>query len=196
MISDSSNDDYADYLHQRSAPLWKRVLNVQAPYRWNLRRLKPGYMLEVGCGIGRNLSHIDGNGVGVDPNKACVRAATLKGLTAYTDVDFATSPHAAPHSFDSLLVSHVLEHMSEAEAEALLAAYVGFVKPGGKIILITPQELGFATDPTHVNFADFACMRGIAGRVGMRVVSEFSFPFPRTFGKFFRYNEFVLLAEV
>ena len=32
---------------------WKQRLDVQAPYRWNLRRLHPGLTLDVGCEIGR-----------------------------------------------------------------------------------------------------------------------------------------------
>ena len=33
----------------------RRMLPTQAPYRWNLRRLRLGRVLDVGCGVGRNL---------------------------------------------------------------------------------------------------------------------------------------------
>ena len=55
---------------------WKQWLDVQAPFRWNLRRLDPGFTLDIGCGIGRNLLHLPRQGVGVDTNEHCVRAAT------------------------------------------------------------------------------------------------------------------------
>ena len=47
---------------------WKKLLDVQAPYRWNLQRLKLGLTLEIGCGIGRNLMHLKGQGIGIDHN--------------------------------------------------------------------------------------------------------------------------------
>jgi len=59
---------YADRLESRAASRWRKYLGVQLPYRWNLRRLRLGFVLDVGCGVGRNLAHLDGNGVGVDPN--------------------------------------------------------------------------------------------------------------------------------
>ena len=46
---------YADRLRRKEDARWKQVLDVQAPYRWNLRRQELGRTLDVGCGIGRNL---------------------------------------------------------------------------------------------------------------------------------------------
>ena len=51
---------------------WKKALNVQAPYRWNLRRQRLGRTLDVGCGIGRNLETLDPGSVGVDHNEHSV----------------------------------------------------------------------------------------------------------------------------
>ena len=67
-MSESLTDAYADRLKARLV-WWKRALDVQAPYRWNLRRLKPGFMLDVGCGLGRNLELVLGVCVVVDPYK-------------------------------------------------------------------------------------------------------------------------------
>src|SRR3989337_1898945 len=82
-LSDTSSDEYAERLVERQRVWWKRALNVQAPYRWNLRRLGLGRVLDVGCGIGRNLAALDGNGVGVDHNKSCVPVVRSLGLVAY-----------------------------------------------------------------------------------------------------------------
>jgi hypothetical protein len=63
------------------------------------------------------------------------------------------------------------------------------------VILITPQEAGQRSDPTHVVFLDFHAMRRLLGGLGWRVVTERSFPLPRRAGRAFRYNEFVVVAE-
>jgi 2-polyprenyl-3-methyl-5-hydroxy-6-metoxy-1,4-benzoquinol methylase len=175
---------------------WKRLLDVQAPYRWNVRRLRLGRTLDVGCGIGRNLAHLGGAGVGVDHNASSVAVARQRGLEAYPADEFLAGPMAAPRSFDSLLAAHVVEHMTESDAIDLLRIYLPFVRPGGKAVLITPQERGYATDATHVRFCGFPEVAALCAAVGLVVVRQFSFPFPRIVGRVFPYNEFVTLARV
>ena len=67
--------DYAARLQTLEQARWKQLLDVQAPYRWNIRRLELGRTLDVGCGLGRNLAHLDGRGVGVDHNPASIVVA-------------------------------------------------------------------------------------------------------------------------
>ena len=188
-------DDDAAYTERLVGSRWKPTALVQAPYRWNIRRLDLGYTLDVGCGIGRNLEHLDGNGVGVDTNPHSVAAARQRGLTAYAADEFPTSPDATPESYDSLLFAHVLEHMTNAEAEALVGDYLSYLKPGGKVVIIVPQETGYASDPTHVEFVDEASLDRIQSRNGIEPISIASFPFPRATGKVFRHNETVALAR-
>jgi SAM-dependent methyltransferase len=191
---DSTSASYAAYLKSADAPLWRRLLDVQLPYRWNLRRLQPGFTLDVGCGVGRNLRHLNGHGVGVDPNLACVAEARLAGFEAYTPEDFAIQADLQDVKFDSLLVSHVLEHLPFDAGVDLVRRYLPYVKPAGKIILITPQERGFQSDPTHVEFMDLAKLRRLATSLDLKVARAYSFPFPRFAGPFFPYNEFLLVA--
>jgi 2-polyprenyl-3-methyl-5-hydroxy-6-metoxy-1,4-benzoquinol methylase len=183
-------DQYAERLVRLQTPLWKRVLDVQAPYRWNLRRLKPGRMLDVGCGIGRNLAHVPG-AVGVDPNEACVLAARARGLEAYTPAQF----NQPPASFDSLLIAHVLEHLTRAQADQLVGDYLGYLKPGGRLILITPQERTFALDATHIWFVDFEVLAGLVADWGLTLEQSYSFPLPRWAGKLVPHVEFVVTAR-
>lgn len=184
---------YAQRLQRLSARggRLRRVLDPQRPYRWNLRRLQPGFVLDIGCGIGRNLAHLDGNGVGVDHNLDCVAACRDDGFEAFTADEFAASEYCVDNRFDSMLFSHVLEHMTEDEAVALIDAHLRFVRPEGKIIVITPQERGQRSDSTHVVFVDPAAVRRIAGALNLRVDSIGSFPFPRFAGRAFTHNETV-----
>lgn len=188
-------DDYTRRLTRLSGSRWKQVLGVQAPYAWNLRRLRPGRVLDVGCGLGRNLAHLRGEGVGVDHNPTSVAAARASGLTAFVPAEFLASPHAREGAFDSLLVAHVLEHLQEAEADELLETYLPFVKPDGAVIVITPQERGFASDPTHVRFVDAQRAQAHLAAAGVQRDRDFSFPFPRWAGRLFPYNEFVVVGR-
>src|SRR5262245_7515058 len=104
--------EYTERLLRLQSVRWKRVLDVQAPYRWNLRRLEPGFTLEIGCGIGRNLLHLRGNGVGTDTNPYSIEVCRSRGLTAFTPAEFAETEYAAPGTFETILFSHVAEHMT------------------------------------------------------------------------------------
>ena len=94
--------DYAERLSRTAS--WKRWLNVQAIYRWNLRRLDPGVTLDIGCGIGRNLAHLPEQSVGIDVNEHCVREASTRGLTAFTPDEFRRSKYNRLGRFDAILL--------------------------------------------------------------------------------------------
>ena len=192
-MSGTIDPKYADRLERLSGLWWKRVLDVQRPYRWNLRRLGLGRTLEVGCGVGRNLKSLQAGSVGIDHNPQCVEAAKSQGLAAYTPEEFFCSPNSS-EQFDSLLLAHVLEHVAAPEADALLGTYLSFLRPGGQVVMITPQEAGYRSDPTHVRFVDFHGLRVHAEHVGVAVSRIYSFPFPRWVGRYFPYNEFVCVA--
>jgi SAM-dependent methyltransferase len=192
----TSGDDYAKRLVRLQTARWKQWLDVQAPFRWNLKRLDPGFVLDVGCGIGRNLLHFPTRGVGVDTNEECVRVARARGLTAFTPAELRQSPeYNRPSRFDTILFAHVAEHMSEDHAVALLTEYEPLLRPGGRLIMISPQEAGFKSDKTHVEFMDFTRLSSIAERLGFERQRAFSFPFPRWAGRLFTYNEFVVVSR-
>lgn len=192
---DTESAGYARRLVALEKVWWKRLLDVQAPYRMHLRRLKLGFVLDVGCGLGRNLAHLGkGLGVGVDHNAQSIALARSRGLEAFTVEQFDASPYARADSFDSILLSHVVEHMPEAAAVGLLAGYCRFLRPGGRIVLITPQEAGYRSDPTHVHFVDFGKAATMLRKARLELHRQYSFPLPRSLGRLFRYNEFVTIG--
>jgi SAM-dependent methyltransferase len=194
--ADTRDASYTERLTRLESVWWKRLLDVQAPYRWNLRRLSLGMTLDVGCGLGRNLVNLGGHGVGVDHNEASVRAARDRGLVAMTPEQFRGSDYAVAGRFDSLLLAHVAEHLSEEQGVALLNEYIGYVRPGGRVVVICPQERGYTKDASHVRFLDVAAMSALCEKVGASVERAYSFPFPRPAGRVFPYNEFVVIARV
>jgi SAM-dependent methyltransferase len=193
-MDDTRSEDYATRLDRREGARWKRLLNVQAPYRWNLRRLDLGFTLDVGCGIGRNLAGLDG--IGVDHNSFAVDLARRRGFTAFTTEEFGRSEFAVAERFDSMLLAHVVEHMVASEARDLLGSYLPYVRPGGRVVLIAPQEAGFRSDPTHVEFMDHGALRALLEANQLRVVREYSFPLMRAAGRILRHNEFVSVGLV
>lgn len=195
IVQDTKDSDYTDILLKKQTVWWKKLLDVQAPYRWNLRYLKTGLTLEIGCGIGRNLIHLEGQGVGIDHNLPSVKFARKQGLTAFTPEEFQTSEFNILQHFDSLLLAHVAEHMTQLEAVALLERYTPFLKPGGRLIMIAPQEAGYRSDSTHIEFIDFAKLTQINTQLGFTILREYSFPFPRFIGRFFTYNEFISISR-
>lgn len=193
--SETAGAEYAARLARLDQSRWRRVLNVQAPYRWNIRRLKLGRVLDVGAGLGRNLAHLANDSVGVDHNADSVAVARGRGLTAFTSAEFPSSGYAVPGAFDSLLFAHVIEHVSREYGVQLVREYLPYLKPGGMVCFITPQERGYASDATHVTFTDFEALDRLARATGLSPVRHYSFPLPRAAGKVFTYNEFVLLAR-
>jgi SAM-dependent methyltransferase len=193
---DTRGDDYASRLITKPQAWWKRALRVQALYQWHLRRHRLGRTLDIGCGVGRNLVSLEPGSVGVDHNEAAVRHARGLGLTALTSEEFLTSTHATPASYDSLLVAHVVEHMTPLEAQELVRSYVPFLRPGGSVLFICPQERGYRSDPTHVTWTTAADLTRLARECGLVPVRARSFPLARPVGKIFTYNEFVVRARL
>jgi len=192
--SDTQDQIYTEQLIKKQKAWWKRLLDVQAPYRWNLRRLKLGFTLDIGCGIGRNLIHIKGNGVGIDHNSQSVEICRKQGLKAFTPKEFQVSRFNKPKIFDSILLAHVAEHMKQQQAITLLETYLPLLKSNAKVIIICPQEAGYKSDSTHIEFIDFRKLHNINNQLGLTVQLEYSFPFPRFFGRYFTYNEFITVS--
>jgi 2-polyprenyl-3-methyl-5-hydroxy-6-metoxy-1,4-benzoquinol methylase len=173
----------------------RRLLDPQRPYRWNIRRLGLGRVLDIGCGVGRYLAHLDGNGIGVDHNPTSIATARARGLTAYTTDEFPSSADARAEAFDSLLFAHVLEHLTLPDADDLVREYLPYVRPDGQVVVICPQERGQRSDATHVTFLPAAEIEQLLGRCGLQVERTMSFPFPRRVGRWFTHNETIVIGR-
>ncbi len=202
--ADTTGQAYTDRLTTLEQARWKQLLDVQAPYRWNLcRLLGERRVLDVGCGIGRNLAHLGAGSVGVDHNKHSVLTCRDRGLTAYTVTEFLSSPPDQHRRFGGLLAAHLVEHLPPGGAADVLAPYLGYLDGGrdggpdspARIVLICPQQRGFASDPTHTVYFDHGRLAQLCAELGLVVDRQFSFPFPDWMGRVFTYNEFVTVAH-
>lgn len=192
----STDSAYTRRLQRLSGRRWKRL--VPNPYRWNIRRLATGRVLDVGCGIGRCLDFVRPRGVGVDPNETAIAVCKENGHEAYTPADFATAyaTREPVRQFNTLLCSHVLEHLDEGTGVELIRTYLPHLAAGARILLITPQERGQQSDTTHVRFMDAAALTRLVAQCGLELERIASFPFPRSFGRWFVYNETVTTARM
>lgn len=192
----TESTEYAERLQRLAGARWKRLLNVQAPYRRRLRRYNLGVTLDVGCGIGRNLPALTEGSHGVDHNPDSIRFAHGLGLSACTTDYLVAYPDHHVGRYDSLLFAHVLEHMTRAEGEALVGEYLRYLKPGGRVLLICPQERGYRSDETHVEYLDGADLQGMAREAGLIPEPPSSFPLPKRAGRWFTYNETHVLSRL
>lgn len=186
---------YTARLEARSGAMWKRLIGAQIPYRNHIRRIADGNVLDIGCGIGRNLEHLGGRGVGVDLNPHSVEAARRRGLEAYLADEFDSSSRATPAGYRTLLFAHVVEHMDIDEAKDLVNHYLSYLEPGGRVIVIVPQQAGFESDETHVSPIGPSELSDIANANELIVERVYSFPFPAWVGRFFTHNETVALMR-
>lgn len=191
----TEGSDYTTRLKRVGGQRWKQVLDVQRPYRWNARRLLGDrHVLDVGCGIGRNLAHLSPNAVGVDHNASSIAECRSLGLEAYTTDEFFGDFDRHRGAYTGLIAAHLVEHMRPDQAVEVLTSYAEALAPRSVAVLICPQEKGYASDATHVSFTDLDGLAAVAEQCGWTPQRAFSFPFPRAAGKLFRYNEFVLVA--
>lgn len=195
-VAATAEKDYADRLNRLQGKRWKKLLNVQLPWKLHIKKLDLGRTLDVGCGNGRNLTYLRSDSVGVDHNPYSVQTARSIGGNAFTDAEFfASAALTAPGGFDSILAAHLIEHLTPTEAREVIGMYLPALKPGGRVVFFTPQERGYASDPTHIAFTGFDELRQLCTDLGLVRARHYSFPFPRFLGKLFIYNEFIVIAE-
>ena len=194
-MTSATDPEYAARLVELQGAKWKRLLRVQEPYKRVISRYCQGQVLEIGAGIGRNLRNLDGRAVGIDTNAEAVDFCRAQGFRAYTPQSFIGSPDDRPGSYDALLLAHVLEHVEEDVGNRLISDYLGYLKPGGTVMLICPQERGYESDDTHIRWVDFDGLEAHRMANNLETVRSFSFPFPRVLGRVFVYNEFVLVLR-
>ena len=126
--------------------------------RW-VGLFQPGEkVLEIGCGEGIFLEllkerGIESEGVDFDPEK--VRTGQRRGLTIHC-ANAEEYLKEKDSSFDGIMMSHIIEHLPPNVLIELLAECLNALKPGGRLIIISPNisnpavQENFWLDVTHV----------------------------------------------
>ncbi len=146
--------------HRGPRSLITERLNVYLPFiRWVLQTYPEGQAIDLGCGRGEWLELLVNEGfipTGVDLDEGMLEACKQLGLPA-VKAD-ALELLSKTESNSQLVVSafHVVEHISFEQLRNLVSQAMRVLKPGGLLILETPNPENIAVstrnfylDPTH-----------------------------------------------
>ncbi|WP_324781238.1 class I SAM-dependent methyltransferase [Thiobacillus sedimenti] len=104
--------------------------------------IKPGRLLEIGCGNGRRLAQFRDRGWRAEGQEVDAQAARYArdrlGLTIHEGP--VTDLKLAADSYDAIVLSHVIEHVHDPVG--LLAEAHRLLRPGGVLSVTTPNALG------------------------------------------------------
>jgi len=165
-------DSYGEYLKSRSR--LGGVYRTYYLYPRISRRLR-GRTLDVGCGIGDFLQFRPDT-IGVDINANTVAHCRARGLDArLMDPDVLPFEDA---SFDSALMDNVLEHIDAPIP--LLLELRRVLRPGGRVLIGVPGELGWQCDPDHKVRYDEVSMSAVLAECSFVPMEMFHTPLWRS----------------
>ena len=145
-----------------------------------LQALPRGRLLDVGCGDGQIVQFMQNVGwqaEGVDFDPGAVDNAVRKGLRIHLGT--LQSQAYPENSFEAIVMSHFLEHIHEP-AE-LLAECHRILKPGGRLVVLTPNIGSWGHEkfqgcwrglepPRHLHIFNSRSLNRLALRTGFRKV--------------------------
>lgn len=190
--------DYTAYQVNRS---WIRR-KLRTIFLNRAASLCEGRALDFGCGIGELLRMLGKGSVGLEVNPHTVEYCRNAGLpvTLYEpEKDAYTLDCVAAGQFDTLIVSHVLEHLDRPDL--ILRTLFASARRIGvrRVVVIVPGPAGYASDRTHKTFIDRSYLdaRVMAGLDGIHLAKLQYFPFPhKIFGELFKYNEMIAVFNL
>lgn len=140
------------YGYQKKSSLWKRLVILPftvSPYlreqaEFSVMKLSStpgGRLLDIGCGVGKfveMMSDLGWQSEGVDTDPVVVNICTERGLKVRKGT--LEEQRYADDYFDAITLKHVIEH--SRDPISLLNECHRILKPGGKLVLLTPNLEG------------------------------------------------------
>lgn len=190
-------DRYASrQMARRQNPL-RRV--VKSFYVGHLLRFVRGRGLDVGCGAGQILERMPAGSVGIEVNPVLLDDLRARGLDvrpALPDPRRIDLSSVAGERFDTLVLSHVLEHFDHADR--VLAQLLDDAAALGvdTLIVVVPGWVGYRSDDTHKTFvtSDYVEVAGLRLHAGFALQATRYFPGNAPWiGRLFPHHELMLV---
>lgn len=130
-------------------------------------------VLEVGAGIGHFTAHLRGaDYLGLEFNADAVAGAKARGIPIFAR-DVCDVMREQPESFDCTCAFQVLEHV--ADPRRMIEAMLTLTRPGGKIIISTPNAASYISrcrdllnaPPHHITWWEDRTWRWVAAIFGL-----------------------------
>jgi SAM-dependent methyltransferase len=132
---------------------------ARTPWLRATARFVQGPAVDLGCGVGELLARLPHGSIGLEINRTTIDHCVAHGLdVSYYDgsVDgWGLAPvRERDTRFDTLVLSHVLEHLDDPAA-VLHALLVSAGEIGMRqVLVVVPGRAGYASDDTHRTFVD------------------------------------------
>jgi SAM-dependent methyltransferase len=140
----------------------------------------PGKVLDIGSGRGVMLRLMKGAGItayGIDSFEEAVIDCRAKGLDVVCSDALSHLSLLPSASLGGIFCAHVIEHMQPTQAIELIKESFRVLKPGARIVIITPNPKDLRTgerfwlDITHVRPYPEKLLRVLMGRAGFINIS-------------------------
>lgn len=189
---------YTEYQLKKRSWLrqWVRKIYLKA----TLRLLK-GRTIDFGCGPGELLRKLPPGSIGLDINQTTVEYCRREGLNVHLydpQRDKYSLSDYTPGKYDSLLLSHVLEHLDSPDL--VLHSLLQAARRLGirRVVIIVPGKKGFAFDSTHRTYIDRSFFKNhkLTEVEGFRIVEQRYFPMNvHVIENVFSYLEFQIVYD-
>lgn len=191
----------ASYTSRQTNRSWLRK-RIRRAYLAKAAGLVRGPTLDFGCGVGELLKVLPPGSAGLEYNRSTVEHCRRSGLPVEWydgfDDDWGLRTPIPGSGFESMVISHVLEHLDEP-----LDVFVKLLRSARRlgirlVLVIVPGPAGFKIDPTHRTFVDKELLSSqrVEHETGFRAVHSGYFPLDvKAIGNWFPYHELQVVYE-
>ena len=146
------------------------------------RYLRPGPLIDFGCGTGHLIRHLatlgQADGFEVSEYSAKTARSTSPTARVYTRVD-----EIPDGVYAGLTAVHVLEHLTDEQVHTSLEAWRRILRPAARALVVTPDLAGFGralaqdswngfSDATHINLKSHSDWKHTLENSGFSVTLE------------------------
>jgi phytoene dehydrogenase-like protein len=191
-------EEYTAYQLERSS--FRRWVRNNL-YIKNMIRFATGPTIDFGCGVGEVLEQLPAGSVGLEVNEVTVAYCQRQGLDVRQydpETDQYRLADYEPGKYKSLLMAHVLEHLTDSQEVIRTLLTTGERLGLDRLIFVVPGVKGYQHDATHQTFLDkeFFRQHNLATFGNYRLIHQKYFPIDsKVFSGYFTHNELVSVYE-